>query len=97
MDIRKINNTRIFLEWDELLYDYWELFDEPQELTPSEILVAQEFLKMMKIDPDQQELIRFRAAPVHFAHMIVHFQRRLEARFPGIFSKKFCDDIDNEI
>lgn len=97
MDIRKINNNRNFLEWDELLYDYWELFDEPQELTPSEILLGRELLDIMNIDADQNQLISFRATPVHFAHLIVHLKRRLDLKSPKNFTENFCDDIDDDI
>lgn len=97
MDIKRINIDRDYLEWDELHYDYWEVFNDPQDLTYSEIVLAKKYLDMMGIDINQQHIISFRAAPVHFAHMIVNFIRRMESQNPGFFSGNFAEDIEDDI
>lgn len=97
MDIRKINTDRDCLEWDEWQLDYWEMFDEPKEINACELFMAIDFLYMMNIDINQKEIVTFRAAPVHFVHMIVHYIRQLKARYPKIFAENFCDDIEPDI
>lgn len=83
-----------YYEWDEYSYDAWEVFREPLFLYGCETVIADVFLKEMKIDIDQKELISFRAAPVHFAYLIVNFMRQLQSEHPEIFAKNFCERMD---
>lgn len=97
MDIRRINTDKNFLEWDEWLYDYWENFDDPQDVSMCEIMLAKEYLDLMDIDINRKEIITFRATPAHFAYMIINFMRILDLRNPEIFSGNFCQSIDRKI
>ena len=97
MDIRKLNNKKYSVEWDELQYDFWDVFEDHRSLTNCEILLAKEFLKTMKIEIDDEHIITFKAAPVHIANLAVNFIRRLQSEYPKNFPKNFCDGIEDDI
>jgi hypothetical protein len=90
MDIKKLNELQNNLEWDILHYDLWEVFDEPQNINQCEILMARIFMDTLKIDIDDQYLIRFAAEPKHFANLCVHFLRKVQSEYPGIISEDGC-------
>lgn len=98
MDIRNLNNeNKKYYEWDELLYDAWEVFEDPGEMTKCEKYFAQIFLETLKIDLDENTLINFTAAPIHFAYLAVYTLRRLKSENSKNFRQNFCVDIEPEI
>jgi len=89
MEQRKSHENNSRLEWDELYFDAWEVFNDPKELTHDEICLAKIFLNLMKIDIEEQSIITFRATPTDFANLAVNYYRRLKSEFPRNFSEKF--------
>lgn len=79
MDIRRLNTDKDYGDWDESHYDYWKMFKDPQDLTANEIYLARKYLDMMGLELDKSHVVTFRAAPVHFAQVIVNFIRRLKS------------------
>lgn len=82
-------------------YKAWEMLSEPSNLTAEETELAKELLKLMKIDLDDEHLISFRAAPIHFFYLGVQIIRRLERLrsgkfWPEIFYQEFKDSNFDE-
>lgn len=67
-----------FDEWDQCEYDSWEMLKDPGDVTEEEIDFAKQFNKILNIDPDDECVIWFRAAPVHFYYLAVQILRRLK-------------------
>jgi len=77
--IEEINNSNFpFSEWNTLLYDAWDNFQNPGPITKEEHQFAKSFVESMSIDPEDECLVEFRAAPYHFFCLAVNAYRRMK-------------------
>ena len=90
MDFKELNDPQNNIERDELHYDLWEVFNDPQDVSDCEILMARIFLDTLGVDIDDEYLIKFTAQPKHFANLCVHFLRKVQSEYPGIISEDGC-------
>jgi len=89
---KKPNEIYMKLEWDEYQFDYWEEFNSPVSVSPTEKKLAMEFLDILKIDGEEECLITFRAAPNHLADLIINYVRLIQAKYPGVFPTELGED-----
>lgn len=90
MDIKELNDPKNNFERDELYYDLWEVFSNPQDVSECEILMARIFLDTLGVDIDDEYLIKFTAQPKHLASLCVHFLRKVHSEYPGLISDDGC-------
>jgi hypothetical protein len=92
MEIKKLNKNYNQLDWDELQFDYWEVFNPPVSVSATEMRLAMDLKDMMKLDGQEEYLITFRATPAHFGELIINFMRMIQTKYPGSFTGEIGEE-----
>ena len=48
----------------------------------------------MKIDAEDEHIISFKAAPIHFGYLAVNFIRKIQSEFSEKIAKNFSEGIE---
>jgi hypothetical protein len=76
---------------EEIYYDYWEMFDYPENITDAELNLAKDMMNEMKLDFEEERMVSFRVTSSFMVAFIINIKRLIDNR---ISAENFCDGIE---
>ncbi len=65
---------------DEIYYDYWEMFEYPENVSDAELELAKDMLNKMKLDFEEEIMVSFRVTSSFMVAFIINIKRLMDPK-----------------